>query len=233
MLLSSDVDLRSFYDRASEFSSARACWRGCETRTVERGGLTTSHLTPSVSRSRASVKRGFTPLAVSRLARGSFTPGTHLERVKRHAKQNDGRYETTSRVRGHLRISAALPRGPRPTRYGRLAALSARARGLPTTPIAFNRSFASRETCFSVVRRSSVSVQPLKLSPTYYIYSILTATGRILMVFCSEQNHAARSAAGRATGPHAAQRNSPLAAPHAVAKVTSASAFLSVTRPPP
>ena len=135
--------------------------------------------------------------------------------------------------------SEVISGSPRPYRGapGLLAtaasALSARARGLPTTPIAFNRSFASRETCFSVVRRSSVSVQPLKLSPTYYIYSILTATGRILMVFCSEQNHAARSAAGRATGPHAAQRNSPLAAPHAVAKVTSASAFLSVTRPPP
>ena len=184
------------------------------------------------------MKRGFTPLAESRLARG-FTPGTHLERVKRHAKQNDGRYETTSRVRGHLRISAALPRPPA---YRVLLATAAsvpalalrpRARVADSTPIAFNRSFASRETCFSVVRRSSVSVQPLKLSDLLYIYSILTATGRILTVFCSEQNHAARSAAGRATGPHAAQRNSPLAAPHAVAKVTSASAFLSVTRPPP
>ena len=91
--------------------------------------------------------------------------------------------------------------------------------------------FRSSNLISSTFRRSAVVRKRNPNSPTYII---LTATGLFFIgLLLRAESQAARSAAGRATGPYATQRDSPLAAPHAIAKVTSASAFLSVHRPPP
>jgi hypothetical protein len=112
----SDVDLRSFYDRASEFSSALACWRGCETRTVERGGLTTSRLiAPGIVALGASVERRF-HLAIHTWQCRAWRECSHLARAWRGQKASQAERwsirDNVSRPRSSPDLRRCPVRGP-------------------------------------------------------------------------------------------------------------------------